>query len=164
MKKPPKAGAAAEADDNVREFDGERRSNKRRTLFDRRQQEYHRRLIMRILPTLVAVVASAVVSWGVYVTHLTYNINATYDKIFNAHIESQAEKDTETELHFAMVHQEFTAKITDLRTEMNQGLAEIRNSFRDIYMLLVNSRRTPPPPAAVDPLGDAQKYPIKETP
>jgi hypothetical protein len=153
-----------ETEDNAHEFDSERRSNKRRVLYDRRQQEYRRRLMMRILPVVIAVFASGLISWGAYVTHLTYNIAATYDTVFSTHIEEQAKKEIEDNLHFVVIQKEFSEKMLTLRSEMKQGMDEIRNGFRDIYLLLISQgRRLPAPPTAepAPPKSDLKTIPDK---
>ena len=82
----------------------ERRESKRRDNSDRRILERRKRYWSSlILPILVGVIATAIVSWGAYVTHVTYGISARYEESFVKHVSAELKKDALNEHRLEMI-------------------------------------------------------------
>ena len=116
----------------------ERRRAKRRYKTDRRIIERRKKYWwMIIFPILIGVCATALISWGAYITHVTYTISANYETNFVAHIESRAKKDATIEAKVEMMRSDYTQKMGSLREDMNEGMKEIRDTNLAIYNLLL---------------------------
>ena len=116
----------------------ERRRAKRRYKTDRRIIERRKKYWwMIIFPILIGVCATALISWGAYITHVTYTISANYETNFVAHISARAKKDAIIEDKVETLRKDYTQKLGTLRTEMNEGLKEIRDTNLAIYNLLL---------------------------
>ena len=124
---------------------GERRESQRRRTLDRRADEARRQLWrLRLLPILVTILGGALVSWGAYVTHLSYSINANYEKVFLHYISEQKDKESAAGRRLDVLNHEFNAKLESLRTDVYNSMAEMRSTLRNIYNLL--AYRSAPPP------------------
>lgn len=121
------------------EWDGEeRRETRRRYDIDRRLIERRKRYFISIMiPIIIGVTATALISWGAYVTHVTYTISAKYETNFVQHITARAEKDARLEHELELLRTEYTYKLSTLRDEVNDGLKEIRDTNNAIYKLLL---------------------------
>jgi len=116
----------------------ERREKKRRVPPDRRVIERRKRYLFNVmLPTLVAVCGAGLISWGAYVTHITYAISAKFDSEIE---HGQEGKDERMEMRI-----DYNSKIIKLQDTMLEGFKELRESNRIIYNLLVSSSRCTSP-------------------
>jgi hypothetical protein len=123
-------------DDSVERED--RRKAKRRHLIDRRMIERRRKYWWSVIfPIIVGVCVTALISWGAYVTHVTYRISANYEMSFVRHIEDRAKKDLAFDHKIEMLRSDYTVKLGNLRTDLNKGLTEIRETNLKIYELLL---------------------------
>ena len=116
----------------------ERRVSKRRDAIDRRIAERRKKYWWGVVfPVLIAVCASALVSWGAYITHVTYTISANYEASFVSHVEDRAKKDKAIEGRFQALRSDYNSQIDMLHTDLNNGLADIRKTNLAIYNLLL---------------------------
>jgi hypothetical protein len=128
--------------ENVKEHElwngEERREVKRRHAVDRRLQERKKRYLWSIIfPVTIGIIGTAILSWGAYVTHVTYGISASYEETFKGHIQGQLVKEAEIAHKFELNKLEYTDKLTELRRDMNLGFKEMRNTQKNIYNLLI---------------------------
>jgi hypothetical protein len=126
------------------EWDGdeERREAKRRQNIDRRMREKRKRYWMNLLvPIAISIGVGGIISWGVYVTHLTYGISARYEESFVKHVNDQIQKDAIYDHRLEMIQMDYSEKISGLRSDMASGLREIRQSQKEIYNLLLKHNR-----------------------
>lgn len=128
---------------NEEEWDGvEKREIRRRYIIDRRSVERRKRYIWSvILPICLGAGLSALVSWGVYVTHITYRISANYEETFVKHIESQVEESAAMDHRLEVMKTEYTTGMHTLRQEMTSGLKEIRDMQAAMYRILLENER-----------------------
>jgi len=123
--------------------ESERRETKRRYTSDRRADELRKQYWrQRLLPILIGITATSLISWGVYITHLSYTINAKYEEVFLKYVDEQQLKESVAAHRRELREQEFNAELLALRAELNNGLIEMRNTMRDLYNLLINQRPT----------------------
>lgn len=128
---------------NEKQWDGvEQREIRRRYNIDRRSTERRKRYVWSvILPIFLGAGLSALVSWGVYVTHITYRISANYEETFVRHIESQVEESTAMDHRLEVMKAEYTTGMRTLRREMTSGLKEIRDMQAAMYHILLENKR-----------------------
>ena len=122
------------------EWDGEeRRETSRRVPPDRRIVERRKKYALNIiLPTIVAIMGGGLISWGAYVTHVTYSISAKFDSSYAAHVANQDKHDQEDKDERMAMRIDYNSKILKLRGAMDDGFKEFRDSNRSIYNLLVS--------------------------
>ena len=124
-----------DADELERE---ERRVTKRRDMIDRRVVERRKKYWWGVIfPIIVAVCVSALISWGAYITHVTYTISANYEASFVAHVKDRSTKDKAIDDRFEVLRSDYNTKIEMLHVDLNNGLAEIRKTNLAIYNLLL---------------------------
>jgi hypothetical protein len=132
------------------DWDGEeRREAKRRYTTDRRRGEARKRIWVNIvLPAIVGIGLTSLLSWAIYVTHTTYTISAIYDQTFKKHIDSQAviaaknaaklkEIATDSDKEMKELRKIHVDDMRALRSDMSNGFREIRNTQGAIYDILV---------------------------
>lgn len=127
---------------NGKEWEGEeRRETRRRYTIDRRILERRKRYWSSLLlPVFVGIVVTAIVSWGAYVTHVTYGISAKYEESFVKHVREQLKKEAHNEHRLEMIQTEHNSQMARLRDDMNTGFKEIRAFQHDIYNLLAKKK------------------------
>lgn len=119
----------------------ERRESTRRIPPDRRSTERRKKYFFNIIvPTVIAVVGAGLVSWGAYVTHVTYAISAKFDSSYASHVAIQNEHDQEDKDERMAMRIDYNSKIIKLRETMDAGFKEMRESNRTIYNLIVRSK------------------------
>lgn len=119
----------------------ERREIKRRYTIDRRVLERRKRYWSSLLlPILIGTVATSIIAWGAYVTHITYGISAKYEQSFVKHVNEQLTKDALNEHRLEMIQSEHNLRMTSLRNDMNTGFKEMREFQHDIYNLILNKK------------------------
>jgi hypothetical protein len=126
--------------DDYENWDGEeeRRTMTRRELADRRAKERRRKYWFNLLvPIGLSIGIGGVISWGVYVTHLTYGISAKYEESFVKHVQDQLQKDAFYDHRLELLQIDYSEKISSLRSDMAEGLREIRDTQKDMYKLLL---------------------------
>ena len=120
----------------------EQREIRRRYTIERRVNERRKRYWWSIIfPILLGSILTALISWGVYVTHITYRISASYEETFVKHIEREIEKDAVLEHKFEMMKAEYTNRMDTISSDTKFELAEIRKMQTAMYQLLLNERR-----------------------
>lgn len=120
----------------------ERREAKRRYTTDRRDLERKKKFwVNLLLPIVIGVGVTSIITWGAYVTHLTYGISAKYEQTFVAHLESQAAEDVKDDLRMDSIVLDYNSKILKLSENMKEGFDELREDNRIIYNLLVTHER-----------------------
>lgn len=116
----------------------ERRRIHRRNRADRRLAERRKKYWWSVIfPIIIGVCVTALISWGAYVTHVTYTISANYETSFVRHVNNQVKKDAALELKIEMLRTDYTHKMNSMRADMNSGLKEIREANNRIYNLLI---------------------------
>ena len=119
----------------------ERREARRRYTLDRRELERRKKYWSSlILPVIIGIVATAIVSWGAFVTHVTYGISAKYEESFVKHVNDQLKKEAYNEHRLELIQAEHNAQMARLREDMNTGFKEIRAFQHDIYNLLAKKK------------------------
>jgi len=119
----------------------ERRESKRRYTIDRRILERRKKYWSNLLlPVLAGIIVTGIISWGAYVTHITYGISAKYEESFVKHIKDQLKKDALTDHKLELIQAEHNRQMNRLRDDMNIGFKEIRVFQRDIYSILVKQQ------------------------
>lgn len=117
----------------------ERREAHRRYTVDRRVSERRKKYWFGLLvPTIIGLLGAGIISWGAYVTHVTYNISAKYEETFLRHIEDQQEKESEAVAEVNRMESDQNEKMRVLREDMNAGFRDLRDTQRDIYSLLLD--------------------------
>jgi len=120
----------------------ERREVRRRYIPDRRAAERRKRYWWSVVfPIILGACLTAVISWGAYVTHVTYSISANYEKTFVHHIEAQADKNALVEHKLELIKKDYTGGINAIRKDMTTGFSEIRNIQNAMYRLLLVRER-----------------------
>lgn len=121
------------------DWDGvEQREVRRRYVVDRRASERRKKYWWAVLfPIIVGVCITALISWGAYVTHVTYTISANYEMSFKQHIQDRVIKDASLEHTIELMRSDYTHKLTGIRQDMDAGLKEIRDTNLKIYNLLL---------------------------
>jgi len=116
----------------------ERRECKRRFNVDRRNMERKKRYFFGILmPIIIGVVLTGIVSWGAYVTHVTYKISANYEETFVKHMGEQNSREVVINHRLDLMTRDYGLKVDTLRSEVTEGLREIREVQSQMYRLLV---------------------------
>ena len=119
----------------------ERRESRRRYTIDRRELERRKKYWSSLIfPVIIGIVATAIVSWGAFVTHVTYGISAKYEESFVKHVNDQLKKDAYNEHRLELIKAEHNAQMSRLREDMNTGFKEIRAFQHDIYNLLAKKK------------------------
>ena len=119
----------------------ERREAKRRYTIDRRLLERRKKYWSTLLlPVLAGIIVTGILSWGAYVTHITYGISAKYEESFVKHIKDQLKKDALMDHKLELIQAEHNRQMIRLRDDMNTGFKEIRVFQRDIYSILVKQQ------------------------
>jgi hypothetical protein len=119
----------------MEDWDGvDRRAVKRRYTTERRRGKYWLNLLA---PIAMGVILTGIVSWGVYVTHTTYNISAKYEETFIGHIEGQEKKEVYAERRRDAIVVDYNRKIDKLSDEVADGFREIRDGNNSIINLLL---------------------------
>lgn len=129
-----------------RDWDGvEQREARRRYTIDRRLAERRRRywwaIILPIILGAGLTGLTGLISWGVYVTHVTYRISANYELAFVKHIELQVEKEARLDHRLELIKADFTNRTNLIRSDMTAGLKEIRDMQGAMYKLLVQNEQ-----------------------
>jgi hypothetical protein len=126
------------------QWDGvEQRESRRRYTIDRRSSERRKRYWWSVIfPIVLGAVLSALISWGVYVTHITYKISANYEETFVSHIEKELERDAQVEHKLEMMKTDYSNRMNLMRSDMSSGLKEIRDMQASMYRLLLDHERT----------------------
>ena len=128
----------------IRDMDwegNERREAIRRDNNDRRVLERRKRYwVSLLLPILVGTIATAIVAWGAYVTHVTYGISAKYEQSFVKHVNEQLTKDALNENRLERIQAEYNSQMIRLQDDMNTGFKEMRAFQHDIYNLIVRKK------------------------
>ena len=126
------------------DWDGvEKRQTRRRYTLDRRVAERRKKYFWSVVfPIVLGAVLSGLLSWGVYVTHVTYRISAGYEETFVKHLEMEVEKDKILEHKLELMKAEYTGQMRTIRAEMAQSLKEIRDMQMTMYRLLLDHERT----------------------
>jgi len=131
----------------------DRRASRRRYLADRRAREKRKKYWWSVIfPIIVSICCGALISWGAYVTHVTYTISANYETSFLKFIEERAQKDASVEHEIEMLKTDYTNKlgllrsdmtsqINEIRLDMKAGMKEIRETNVRIYDLLLRVQR-----------------------
>ena len=120
----------------------ERREAKRRYTTDRRDIERKKKFwVNLLLPIVIGVGVTSIITWGAYVTHLTYGISSKYEQNFVAHLESQAAEDVKDDLRMDSIVIDYNSKILKLSENMKEKFDELREDNRIIYNLLVTHER-----------------------
>ncbi len=124
-------------------WDGvEQREVRRRYTIDRRTRERRKRYWWSVVfPIILGAGLSALISWGVYVTHVTYRISANYEETFLKHINAELEKDAATQHKMELMEADYTSSMASIRSEMAGGLKEIRDMQATMYRFLLNKER-----------------------
>lgn len=125
------------------EWEGsERREVKRRYTPDRRELERKKKFWTNLLlPIVIGVAATSIITWGAYVTHVTYDISANYEQTFVKHLENQAAEEVKDDIRMDSIVIDYNAKILELSKNMKEGFDELRDDNRTIYNLLVTHER-----------------------
>ena len=127
----------------MEEPETERREVKRRYTYDRRSDEKRKQFWReKLLPILIGLTATSLISWGVYITHLSYTINAKYEEIFLKYVAEQQLKEATADHRREIHDREFNAKLLAIRAELNTGLVEMRNAMQNLYNLLLRRQQT----------------------
>jgi len=128
---------------NDEDWDGvEQREVRRRYTFDRRTLERRKRYWWSVIfPILLGTILTGLLSWGVYVTHVTYRISANYEETFVKHIEKEIEKEAQLEHKFELIKADHMRSMEAIRLETSKGLAEIRSMQATMYRLLLENAR-----------------------
>jgi hypothetical protein len=120
----------------------ERREAKRRYTTDRRDLERKKKFwVNLLLPIVIGVGVTSIITWGAYVTHVTYGISAKYEQTFVAHLENQASEDIKDDIRMDAMVLDYNSKIVKLSETMKEGFDELREDNRIIYNLLVTHER-----------------------
>lgn len=127
----------------AQDWDGvDTREVRRRYLFDRRMRERRKRYWWSIIfPIFLGSVLTALISWGVYVTHVTYRISAGYEETFVKHIENEIQEAAALEHKMEMMKIEYTGRLDSIRSETMKQLSEIRAMQSNMYQLLLDNER-----------------------
>lgn len=121
--------------------DKERREAKRRYTIDRRTVERRKKYWYNLfLPILLGVLGAGLVSWGAYVTHVTYGISAKYEESFVRHVADQLKKEALNDHKLELMQMEHSTQMTSLRDDMNTGFKEIRAFQHDIYNIIAKQK------------------------
>ena len=125
------------------DWDGvEQREVRRRYTIDRRTLEKRKRYWWSVIfPIILGCLLTGIMSWGVYVTHVTYRISANYETTFVKHIGAQIEKDAAINHRLELMKADYTTRMTQMRSDMADGLKEIRNMQGTMYRLLLDSEK-----------------------
>jgi hypothetical protein len=122
----------------------ERRESKRRYTLDRRLYEKRKKYwINLLLPIVLGVVVTGIVSWAAYVTHLTYGISAKYEQSFVSHINDQLKKDALIEHKMELLQVNHDQDLRQLKEAMETGFKEMRSFQHDIYKILAQQTVKP---------------------
>ena len=120
----------------------ERREVKRRYTTDRRELERKKKFWTNLLlPVVIGIAVTSIITWGAYVTHVTYGISAKYEQSFVTHLESQATEDVKDDLRMDAIVLDYNAKIVKLSEKVEEGFEKIREDSREIYNLLITHER-----------------------
>jgi hypothetical protein len=120
----------------------EQREARRRYTVDRRLAERRKRYWWSmILPIILGTGLAGLLSWGVYVTHVTYRISANYELSFVKHLERQVEKEFRLDHRLEVMKADFTNRTNLIRSDMTAGLKEIRDMQTTMYKILVQHER-----------------------
>lgn len=122
------------------DWDGvEQRETRRRYIFDRRVAERRKRYWWSVMfPILLGSIMTALISWGVYVTHVTYRISANYEETFVRHIESGIEREAQFEHRVDLIRVDYISRINSLKEDMTRSLREIKDIQTAMYQLLLH--------------------------
>ena len=126
-----------------KDWDGvEQREIRRRYLIDRRVTDKRKRYMWSVVfPIILGSILTALISWGVFVTHTTYRISASYEETFVKHIEREIEKDLVLEHRLDMIKADFTNRMDTMSADTKSGFAEIRTMQTAMYQLLLETER-----------------------
>ena len=117
---------------------GERRESKRRYTFDRRRAERRKKYFWYfVMPTLMGVLLTAIITWGAYVTHVSFTISANYEANFASHVTEQRITEAAINHKIEVLRAEHNTQMQNIRNDMNQQLKEIRDTNTAIYRLLL---------------------------
>ena len=120
----------------------ERREAKRRYTTDRRELERKKKFwTSLILPVVIGIGVTSVITWGAYVTHVTYGISAKYEQTFVKHLESQDTDAIKDDIRMDSIVLDYNGKILELSRDVKEGFDELRDDNRTIYNLLVTHER-----------------------
>jgi len=119
----------------------ERREYMRRYSGERRVVERRKKYWWSVvLPIILGLLGTGVISWAVYVTHTTYGISAKWEQSFGRHVQDQLQKEASDDHRIELMKIDHNSEMTSLRRDMNEGFKEIRGSQKDIYNLLLKER------------------------
>jgi hypothetical protein len=119
----------------------ERREARRRYTIDRRTFERRKKYWSSLLmPIIVGLIATSIVTWGAYVTHVTYGISAKYEETFVRHVAEQLKKDAEVDRRLNMIRSDYSNQMDRLRDDMNAGFKDLRDFQHDIYSIQAKGR------------------------
>ena len=124
-------------------WDGvDQREIRRRYTVDRRKSEKRKRYWWSVIfPILLGGALSALISWGVYVTHVTYRISANYEETFVKYIAQQLEKETALDHRLELMRNDYTNRMNAIRLEMTAGIDRIRSVQDAMYRILLEYKR-----------------------
>lgn len=139
-------------EESHQDWDGvEQRETRRRYTLDRRKSERKKRYWWSVIfPIILGTGITALISWGVYVTHTTYRISANYEKTFVQHIDKETEREAQVEHKLEVIRTDYTNRIDSLKGDMTASLKDIKDMQILMYRLLlnhqwiVNPQRDPP--------------------
>jgi predicted PurR-regulated permease PerM len=127
-------------EEKLENWDGvEKRETRRRYTLDRRMSERRKRYWWAVIfPVILGVGITALISWGVYVTHTTYRISANYEKTFVQHIEKEIEREALVEHRLEVIRADYTNRIDSLKEDLKTSLQDIKSVQTQIYRILLN--------------------------
>ncbi len=125
--------------ENQQDWDGvEQREVRRRYTLDRRVAERRKRYWWSVVfPILLGTGLTALISWGVYVTHTTYRISANYEKTFVRHIDKVIKREALVEHRMEIMKADYINRIDSLKVDVKASLTEIKDIQTAMYRLLL---------------------------
>lgn len=121
------------------EWNGDdRRDSRRRFLTDRRASARRHRFMWSVFfPIVAGIIGTGVVSWGAYVTHVTYSISANYEQSFEKYIEDNNGHIADVHMKVNEMQDDYNQKILELRHDLNASFKEMRDAQNAIYNFLI---------------------------